>query len=231
MTDVSSVLRLVDTALAARVSRAPLGYLLAHDSVDVARHCALLSTLPAADEVRVVATPGRRGSGEWHLDVAARDRVGLLAAFTGVLARRGIDVVQAVLATWDDGAALQAFVVRHDGPPPCAELQAAFAQALWQPLPAAPITGASVTFDHHASPTYTACQVTAPDQPGLLHAVAVALARAGLDVHAASVVTRGGMACDRFDLTDSKGRKVRLDRAVKFAETLRHDDHRDRRHH
>jgi len=163
--------------------------------------------------------------------VAARDRVGLLAAFTGVLAARGIDVVQAVLATWDDGAALQAFVVRHAGPPPCAELQREFAAALHRPLRARPLAGASVAFDHRASTAYTACEVVAPDQPGLLHAVAVAFALAGFDVHAASVDTRGGMARDRFDLTDSRGRKVRLDRAVKFAETLRHDDHRDRRHH
>jgi [protein-PII] uridylyltransferase len=193
--------------VAARISDAPAGYVLAHDSGDVARHCGLLSPLPSPGEVRVVATPGR-APGRWHLDVAARDRPGLLAAFTGALAEAEVDVAQAVLATWDDGAALQAFVVRSARSPDAAELQAGLEASLARPLWSPPVADAAVTFDRHASDLYTACEVRGPDRPGLLHAVAVAFAAAGADVHAARVDTLGGVACDRFDLSDASGAKL-----------------------
>lgn len=197
------------TEAAQRIADAPPGYVLVHDSGDIARHCELLSPLPDPSEVRVVATPGRV-SGEWHLDVATRDRPGLLAAFTGVLSAAAIDVVQAVLATWEDGGALQAFVVRSDAPDEEA-LQRALAAALHIPLRAQPVADATLAFDDHASPLYTRCDIRAPDRPGLLHALAVAIATAGADVHAARVATADGVAHDVFDLSDPTGRKLGTD--------------------
>src|SRR5205823_2789444 len=131
----------------------------------------LLSPVPAPGAVRVVATPGR-AVGEWHLDVAARDRPGLLAACTGVLADRGIDVVQAVLATWADGAALEAFAVRSAVAPDAMGLQTAFEASLDQPRSSPPLPDAAVVFDRVASTVYTACEVRATDRPGLLHGLA-----------------------------------------------------------
>jgi [protein-PII] uridylyltransferase len=200
---------------AARIATAPPGYLLAHAGGDIARHVGLLSPLPAAGEVRVVATPGR-APGTWHLDVATRDRPGVLAAFTGVLAAQQIDVVQAVLATWDDGAALEAFVVRSAHAPDPHELQPALAASLRQPLGSDPVDDARLCFDDAASPLYTRCDVRAGDRPGLLHAIAVAIATAGADVHAARVTTVDQYAHDVFDLSDPAGRKldVRLQQAI-----------------
>jgi [protein-PII] uridylyltransferase len=195
------------SAAAARIATAPPGYLLAHDSSDVARHCALLAPLPGPGEARVVATPGRARS-EWHLDIGSRDRPGLLAAFTGVLAASGIEVVQAVLATWDDGGALEAFIVRSADPPDSHVLQNAFEASLQEPLSSPAVTDAQVTFDDEMSALYTCCDVRAADRPGLLHAVAVAIAIAGADVHAARVTTIDGVARDRFDLSDRTGRKL-----------------------
>jgi UTP:GlnB (protein PII) uridylyltransferase len=192
---------------AARIATAPPGYLLAHGSSDVARHCGLLSPLPAPAEARMVATPGQ-GPGEWCLDVASRDRPGLLAAFTGVFARSGIEVVQAVLATWDDGGALEAFVVRSPDPPDVHLLEQAFEASLDQPLWSPAVADAEVSFDDQASLLYTRCDVRAADRPGLLHAVAVAIAAAGVDVHAARVTTVDGVARDRFDLSDRRGGKL-----------------------
>jgi [protein-PII] uridylyltransferase len=206
---VSQILRLVDPQRVpvTRLSTAPPGYLLALSTSDIVRHCALLSPVPAANEVRVVATPGST-AGSWHLDVAGRDRPGLLASFSGVLAEAGIDVVQAVVATWDDGAALEAFVVRSPRPPDADGLQGALAASLRLPLWAPAVDDAGVMFDNDASPLYTRCDVQAADRPGLLHAVAVAIARAGADIHAASVTTVDGVACDRFDLSARDGGKV-----------------------
>jgi [protein-PII] uridylyltransferase len=208
----AAAIRLVgdDRCRVARITGAPPGYLVALDASDVARHAALLSPRPAPGRVPVVVTPGRL-AGEWHVDVAAGDRPGLLAACTGVLSERGIDVVQAVLATWDDGAALEAFVVRCTSRPDTAALQAAFEASLDRPRSSPALPDAAVTFRPDASPLYTACEVRAPDRPGLLHALAVAISAAGADVHAARVSTVDGMACDRFDLSDGAGRKLPAD--------------------
>lgn len=213
---IASATRLVnaDAAAVARIAAAPAGYLLAHDSSDVARHAALLSPVPGPGEVRVVVTPGP-AAGTWHLDVAGRDRPGLLAACTGVLAGGGIDVVQAVLATWDDGGALEAFVVRSEAPPDPSALQAVLAASLAVPQSSPPMPDAEIVFDRTASSAFTACEVHAADRPGLLHALAVAIAAAGADVHAAGVATVGGVAVDRFDLSDAAGGK--LDPALEAA--------------
>jgi len=172
-----------------RLATAPDGYARVHSRADLLRHAALLDPLPRPREVRVATTPGRV-PGTWNLDLAARDQPGLLARFTGVLAAHGVDVVQAVVATWDDGAALQAFVVRGATVPEARE----FERALDRRLLPQPIDDA--TFTYHD----TWCEVTAPDRPGLLHAITVAFALAGVDIHAASVTTVDGLATDRFDL-------------------------------
>jgi [protein-PII] uridylyltransferase len=206
---LTDALRLVDagSVIARRIESAPAGYALAQTSSDIARHAALLEPVPRDGEVRVLATPGR-SSDTWHVDIASLDRPGLLATFTGVLVHAGIDVAQAVIATWSDRAALQALVVRSGDAPEVDALRGALEWALSQPLSAPPVTGASMTFDHSTSSAYTSCEVTAVDQPGLLHAVAVAIANAGADIHAASVATVDGVARDRFDLTDQSGRKL-----------------------
>ncbi|HZQ26907.1 MAG TPA: hypothetical protein VFA94_04320 [Acidimicrobiales bacterium] len=192
---------------AERVAGAPPAYLMAHGSSDIARQCELLTPVPSPRQVRVVATPGR-SPGEWHLDVASRDRPGLLAACSGVLSAWGLDVVQAVLATWADGAALEAFVVRSPLAPDPSVLQPALEASLDQPPWSPPVTDARVTFDDRASALYTSCDVRAADRPTLLHAVAVAIATAGADVHAARVTTTAGVAHDRFDLSDRYGKKL-----------------------
>lgn len=201
--------RLVGTDMraAARVAAAPLAYLLAQESGDVARHCELLEPLPAANEARVAVTPDPT-PGHWRLDVAGRDRPGLLAAVTGVLAAFDLDVAGAVVATWDDGGALESFVIRATTAPDTTTLRAALEEALAAPLASPPVPDAEVAFDDEASPWHTLCDVRAPDRPGLLHALAVAFAVAGVDVHAARVATLDGLAVDRFDVSDRKGRKL-----------------------
>jgi [protein-PII] uridylyltransferase len=207
-----------DEPVRRRIAAAPPGYLLAHSSADIARQCELLEPLAAPGEVRVVATPGR-AAGVWRLDVATLDRAGLLAAFTGVLLDARLDVVQAVVATWDDGGALQAFVVRSPDPPRPAALEPAFAEALVRPRAFSSVPDAHVEFDDHASPLYTACHVVAPDAPGLLHAIAGAVAAAGVDIHAARVATVDGMARDRFDL-DRAGEKLDAAREAMIRDEL-----------
>jgi [protein-PII] uridylyltransferase len=201
-----SATRLVggDSEVAERVAAAPAAYVLTQGSSDIARQCELLTPMPSPWEVRVVATPSPRPD-QWHVDVVARDRPGLLASFSGGLAACGLDVVQAVLATWDDGGALQAFLVRAPTAPDSARIQVALEASLGAPLVSEPVADAQVLFSRPDGALYTTCDVRAADRPGLLHAVAVAIASAGVDVHAAKVVTEEGVAHDRFDLSDRQG--------------------------
>jgi UTP:GlnB (protein PII) uridylyltransferase len=194
-----------ETRTTRRVHDAPAGYLLTHGAADVARHCQLLEPRPSPGEIRLAVTPARTG---WHVDVASRDRPGLLAAVTGVLAAHGLNVAQAVVATWDDGAALQAFIIDPGTAPDTLRLQHDLEVSLSTPLSAPPVNDAIVDFDDHVSPWYTRCDIRANDRTGLLHALAVAVASAGADIHAARAVTVNGTALDRFDLTDWSGNKL-----------------------
>jgi UTP:GlnB (protein PII) uridylyltransferase len=189
-----------------RIAEATPGYLLAHDAGSIARHAGLLTPLPGKGEVRVAVTP-TPDPFAWRVDVVARDRPRLLAAFTRPLADHAFEVDQAVLATWDDGAALQAFVVRADVAPEPYALQDALVASLASAPTCAPVPDAKLTFDNDASPLYTQCSIRATDRSGLLHAFAVAIAAAGVDIHASRVTTRGGVALDYFDL-DVNGRKL-----------------------
>ena len=236
----SEAARLVGTgsSAAARIAAAPLGYLLSQDSVAIARQAALLEPLPPRHQARVVVHPAERTDGRyWRVEVAARDRPGLLSAVTGVLTAHGLDVVEAVVATWDDGAALDSFVVKQGRPPSApsgngsrpsegappdpSRLEADLAAVFDRPQAAAPVEDATVTFDDEGSPWYTLAEVRCTDRPGLLHSLATAVAAAGANVHSAVVTTHEGLAVDRFELTDRRGAKLdpRLQESVRSAVT------------
>lgn len=203
-----------DSAAASRVLTAPVGYLLVTEPTDVARQSATLDPPPGRGRVRVAVSPAagppRVGlpAGGWLVEVVSRDRVGLLATVTAVLADAGLDVSEALLATWPDGVALESFRVHAAVPPSSGRLEAALEAVLGKPQAPEPAPGARVTFDDEASPWYTLCEVRAPDRPALLHAVAAAFATAGVDVHTARVTTTGGEAVDRFQVTDRSGSKL-----------------------
>jgi UTP:GlnB (protein PII) uridylyltransferase len=92
--------------------------------------------------------------------------------------------------------------------PSAGELRAAVERSTPRSLESAGVPDATVSFDDSASPWHTIAEVRATDRPGLLHALAVAFAAAGVDVHAARVTTTDELALDRFDLTDRAGRKL-----------------------
>jgi Kef-type K+ transport system membrane component KefB len=215
-----------DRIVADRIEHAPRAYVLASEAADIARHAGLIEPLPARDAARVAVVEIERLV--WRVEVAARDRAGLLAVVSGVLADQGLDVLDAVVATWPDGGALDSFSVRRAalqparltpeeldgiGPPDPSLLEDAVVAAFRQPLDVLPNPDAEVRFDDDASPWYTLCEVRSPDRRGLLHNLAAGMALAGADVHSAHLVTVSGYATDRFELTDRRGNK--LDDAVK----------------
>ena len=194
------------TAAADRLLHAPQAWLLAHEPAGLARMAAMVDPLPGRDEARVGVSPD--GSGRWRVELACRDRRGLLVTITAALSAAGLDVLDASLAGWPDGGVADTFTVRTAAAPDPDELGRQLRLAGRNPVPAAPIADAHITFDSEASPWHTLCLVEAVDRPGLLHALASAFAASGCDVHSARVTTTGTTAKDHFELTDGRGEKL-----------------------
>jgi len=175
-----------------------------------------------------------------RLTVVARDRPGLLAAVTGVLALRGLDVRSAD-ASSEDGFAVEIFTVEPSrGRWPGWEQVGDELEAVLRgtfPLterlteqervyshgsraPSARPAATQVTVDNAASATSSVVDVRAADSLGLLHRVTTALFDEGLDVVAARVSTLGHEVVDAFYVRDSTGGKVT------DPERIRRIDHR-----
>jgi Kef-type K+ transport system membrane component KefB/predicted amino acid-binding ACT domain protein len=195
----------------ARIAIAPVGYLLSQPADAVVRQMQLIDPVPTKGRFRVSVTPGQ-AEGTFAVEVGGRDTIGLVAMVTGVLERFGLDVIDAVIATWGDKGALQVFQVRLQPGRAMAtgdELRAAIEASNPKHLEAIGAPDAVVSFDDSASPWHTIVEVEGPDRPGLLHALAVAFAASHADMHSARVTTTvDGVARDRFDLTDRTGGKL-----------------------
>jgi hypothetical protein len=202
-----------DRRVAERIEHAPRGYVLAQHPPDIVRQAALLEPLPARGRARVAVAP--HAPHEYRIEVASRDAPGLLATVTGVLAAQGLDVQDAIVATWPDGGAFESFRVRAPRSPDARTIEDSVVTDLGRPLESPPDPDAEVHFDDEGSPWYTRCEVRGPDRRGLLHTITVGLAKAGASVHSARVLTEHGQAIDRFELTDRRGNK--LDDATKAA--------------
>ncbi len=194
--------------LTRRIEAAPQSYLLREASAAIARQVALLEPLPDAHQARVAVTDSGDATFVW-IDVATRDRPGLLASVTGVLAGLGLNVSEALVATWPDGGALETFrVAGASALPESSYLANEIEKNLDTPVVAEPIPGAVVHFDDDSSPWHTIAEIRAPDRIGLLHSQAMVIAAAGADVSAARITTEGMSAVGRFDLNNRVGTKL-----------------------
>jgi [protein-PII] uridylyltransferase len=186
----------------------------AHPSPITDRHRALMRQAERLGRTVVaVDTP--------TVTVVARDRAGLLAAVTGVLALRGLDVRSADVAG-EHGFAVEIFVVEPArrrwpdwqrvgdeidavlrGTLPLDERLAEQDRLYGQRRPAmAEPVRTSVMIDNDASANSTVIEVRAPDRAGLLHDVTSALFGQGLDVTTARVSTLGDEVVDAFYVRD-----------------------------
>jgi len=188
------------------LDHAPRAYVLTQSPVDLARQAELCSPTPRPGQVRMLVTAA--GDGTWRVEVAAADRLGLLAHEARVLGDVGLDVIDAVVATWPDGCALSVFRVRAFEPPSAARLREALLADLAAPLSTPPTPDVELSFDDASSPWHTVCRVAAGDRFGLLALVTAAFAAAGVNVHAARVDTVDGVAVDEFELTVPAGSKL-----------------------
>ena len=208
-----------DSFLIERVRHAPPMYVLNSDATTIARQVKLLGNAPLRNSFVVAVFPAFESGEEFHtVEIGGRDQLGLLARTTGAMAALGLDITDALLATWGDGVALQVF--RALGPVPSViDVERLLAEP--SALSTTGVADASITFDEHASPWHTVGEVRATDRRGLLHSLAVTFAVVGVDVHAARISTTDEMANDVFDLTDRSGNKLSRDLQLAVRDGLR----------
>jgi Kef-type K+ transport system membrane component KefB len=185
------------------IERAPREYLVQQAPEVIARHAELLAAWERAGRRHVeVAVHGEATpEGDWVVDIVAADRPALLGRAAGALSDRDHTVRRALAVTWPAGPALESFQMTGSPPADPGVLSATLTAAVDAPLVTEAVQGAQISFDDAASPWYTVCEITAPDAPRLLAAIAAAFAAAGVDVHAAVVATDDGIATDRFELS------------------------------
>ena len=180
----------------------------------------------AAVETR--SGPGRIES-TTEIALAARDRPGLFADLTAVLAAAGADVTGARVATARDGTVLDVFQVQDGADAPYGQneprrltrLVAALEAAARgeKPVDPPPMPKASprravfdvrpvVMIDTAASEAATVIEVSGADRPGLLAELSRTLTDLGLSIRSAHVAGFGERAVDSFYVVDVKGRKV-----------------------
>jgi Kef-type K+ transport system membrane component KefB len=192
-------------AVAERIRTAPRAYVLAQTPADLARQAALSDPAPRNRDVRVAV---EELDNEVRVEIAARDRVGLLARATGVLLDAKLSITHATATTWGDGTALTSFRVQTPRLLDHAAIRSALGSMLDAPLVAVAVPDIDLVFDDAGSPWHTRCIATGPDRPGLLHALTSAFAVAGANVDSARITTDGPRAVDSFELTDRRGEKL-----------------------
>lgn len=202
-----------DPLVIERLRHAAPVYLLAHEPEVLVRHATLVEPAPRPRTVRVNVHPTDVGN-EWEIDIATRDMRGLLARICSVLAERGLDIVNADLATWGDGTVLDTFRVRCEQRPQAPqlafELEKRLRRKIDDPrrLMRGSDAGLSMSLDNDAHPWHSVVTVTGSDQPGLIQAIAAAFARARISVHHARIATVDGSVSDRFEVSTRHGRKI-----------------------
>jgi len=197
----------------------PERYFDATPPEDALRHALLLRR---ARRVPLAAVLRRTLEGHAEVHVAAPDAPGLLAAWSGVLAAHGLDILSARIVSTADGYALDVFEVRGRAGQPVertrwrrarADLVAAARGNLDVPSllarrrggkllhRALPPVATRVSVDNRASLRFTVVDVRGEDRLGLLHDLAAALAGAQLEIAVAKVATEANRAIDSFYVT------------------------------
>ncbi len=161
------------------------------------------------------------------LTVVSPDRPGLFAKVAGVLALRGIDVLEASAFSDDEGMALEVMRVRAqlgadidwprimddvhaalDGRLALAARLAERARVYGRSGSAAATAPPQVRVDNSVSESSTVLEVHAADSIGVLYRITHALSEMDLDIRSAKVQTLGNDVVDAFYVRDAAGNKV-----------------------
>jgi len=218
--------------IAAHLEGMPPDYLARFGPELVAQHLRVSHPIVGEGQIRINVLPGAPVS---TIITAARDRPGLLATVTGVLAIHNLSVLEARVVTRTDGVALDTFRVQDSlgsdmigqgrWPGVRESLEKAIAgqidlEARLADKRAAygrPLLLSSPEVRVHKRPGGLTIDIRAADRVGLLHDLAAAMAALGLEVNLAKVDTRGGEALDVFEV---RNRDRRSEDEVRAALTV-----------
>lgn len=190
-------------------------YFLRHDSDEIAWHTLTLyrQTAPATSVVRARMNPAGTGL---QVMIYTRDQPELFARICGLFARLGFTIVEAKIHTTRHGYALDSFALldpEHQMPyrDMLSLIEHALSEELTrlpplQPPPRArlsrrarhmPLTP-EVSIRGDEGGRHHVLSVAAVDRPGLLYEIARVLARHGIAVHGAKIMTLGERVEDTF---------------------------------
>jgi [protein-PII] uridylyltransferase len=183
---------------------------------------------PSGHELADFEGGGRRiVADDGVVTVATADRTGVLSRVAGVLALRGLDVIEAIAYSTPDGLAASRFRVvdRWRDDTPWDQIVADVERALDGRLAIEarladrareharrrafqPSEPTRVRFDNAASNDATVVDIEAPDSVGLLYRITRALSDLDLDIRSARVQTLGVHVVDAFYVRDRLRRKI-----------------------
>jgi len=165
-----------------------------------------------------------------ELAICTRDRPGLFAMITGVLAAEGLNILAARIATSRDGVALDAFRTTRpsDDPDLDQERWERVGETLrdvlrgdvdveqlvqrsarpWLLRKRGRPIASTVEIDNSVSDAFTVLDVTTADRVGLLFTITNRLYHLWVQIHLAKVTTMVTQALDAFYVTDAEGRKI-----------------------
>jgi [protein-PII] uridylyltransferase len=166
----------------------------------------------------------------FELAIATRDRAGLFAMITGVLASEGLNILAARIATSREGVALDAFRISRPSDEPALDderverLETTLRRVLrgrvdvetlvqrsarpWLRRRRGRPIETTIDIDNEVSEAYTVLDVTTGDRVGLLFTITNCLYHQGVSIHLAKVTTMVTQALDAFYVTDLAGRKI-----------------------
>lgn len=211
-----------DDAIRTRITHAPASYALAHSPQQLIDHALLVEPMPRSGDARVVVLPTSTKD-QWLVNIACRDKPALLARLSGALSSLDLNVVNAEIATWADGAVLDIFTVQSTNEPRLGAVSDAVQRSLQ--VRNVKTSGGpynlEIQLDHSAHPWHSIMRVEGDDQSGLLRDITATLAKLKVVIHHAQIDTIQGRVHNMFEISDAHGRKLSAQASNKIIRSLR----------
>jgi predicted amino acid-binding ACT domain protein len=211
-----------DEPIRARITHAPASYALTHSPNQMLDHALLVEPIPPSGDARIVVLP-TQSNDQWLVNIACRDRSALLARLSGALSSLDLNVLNAEIATWADGAVLDIFTVQSSVEPRIGDVSDAVQRSLKSR--SVKTSGGpyklSVRLDHSAHPWHSIMRVDGDDSTGLLRDITATLAKLKVVIHHAQIVTEQGQVHNMFEVSDAHGRKLSEQASNKIIRALR----------
>ena len=211
-----------DDSIRARITHAPASYALTHSPKQMLDHALLVEPIPRSGDARIVVLP-TPSNDQWLVNIACRDRSALLARLSGALSSLDLNVINAEIATWADGAVLDIFTVQSSVEPRIGAISDAVQRSL-QTRNVKTSGGPyklTVRLDHSAHPWHSIMRVDGDDNTGLLRDITATLAKLKVVIHHAQIVTEQGQVHNMFEVSDAHGRKLSEQASNKIIRALR----------